>query len=248
MNSKRIANTWKQLAIALCTCLLFLSAPINAQDKRPMSFADVMAVKNAGGTKISPDGKRVIYTLSYADLKGNENHSEIWMVAASGGKARRFTSGKNDRSPEWSPDGEWIAFLAARGDAGPGAAAKSTTGEAAKAQVHLISPFGGEAEKLTDSKTGVTAFAWSPDSKKIAFVAQRPLSDVEEKRQKDKDDAIVFDTNFRFSHLWIIDIESEGHGNRQERSGYQRSTMVARWETYRLYCPSDAARGRWLAE
>jgi len=197
-----------------CCAWLFLPVQVRAQDKLPMTFDDVIGVKQVGATKISPDGNHVLYTLSYADLKANENHSEIWIVPTGGGKPRRFTSGKNDRAPDWSPDGQWIAFLSARGDAGPagGAPAKTAAGgagEGPRVQVYLISAFGGEAEKLTDSKTGVTAFAWSPDSRQIAFVAQRPFTDAEEKRQKDKDDAVVVDTNFRFSHLWVIDIESK---------------------------------------
>ena len=196
------------LAGVVCTALLPVALP--AQEKRPMTFEDVLAVKQVGAPKIAPDGSRILYTLTHADMKANESRSEIWMVPTVGGKPRRFTSGKSDRAPEWSPDGQWIAFLAVRGDAGPGGGTvgKSGAGETAKAQVYLISAFGGEAEKLTDSKTGVTAFAWSPDSRKIAYVAQRPLGDAEEKRQKDKNDAVVVDTNFRFSHLWVIDVES----------------------------------------
>lgn len=190
----------------LFACLLsvFLCQSIQGQAPRPMTFDDIMALKTVANTAISPDGKLIAYTVSYADMKENERRTEIWMVAASGGQARRFTYGKNDTAPQWSPDGQWLAFLSTRG-----------IGEAAKPQIYLISPFGGEAEKLTDAKAGVSSavsvssFVWSPDSKRIAFVAQVPLTEAEEKKQKDKDDAQVIDTNFRFSHLWVMDVESK---------------------------------------
>jgi len=100
-----------------------------------------------------------------------------------------------------------ITFISTRG-----------TGEAARPQIYLISPFGGEAEKLTDSKTGVNSFVWSPDSKRIAYVAQRPLTEAEEKKQKDKDDAQVVDANFRFSHLWVIDANSTASGSERAKA------------------------------
>ena len=177
-------------------CLFALS--VAAQTQRPMTFDDVLALKTVGGTAISPDGKMIAYTLSYADMKENERRTEIWMVSTSDGKPRRFTNGKNDGAPTWSPDGQSLAFISTRG-----------TGEAAKPQIYLISPFGGEAEKLTDAKAGVSSFTWSPDNKRIAYVAQVPLTEAEEKKQKDKDDAQVVDTNFRFSHLWVIEVEAK---------------------------------------
>jgi hypothetical protein len=53
----------------LIVVLLFLSAPAFAQEKRPVTQDDVMALKSVGGAAISPDGKTVIYTVSYADMK-----------------------------------------------------------------------------------------------------------------------------------------------------------------------------------
>ncbi len=175
--------------------LLLVSITGIAQTKRPMNYDDIMAMKSVGATAISPDGKHVVYTLSYADMKENERRTELWIVTTDGGKPRRFTSGKNDTSPQWSSDGQWIAFISTRG-----------TGEAAKPQIHLIPAFGGEAEKLTDSKTGVASFVWSNDGKRIAYVAQAPLTEAEEKKQKDKDDAQVVDAGFRFSRLWVIEV------------------------------------------
>ncbi|HZS09233.1 MAG TPA: S9 family peptidase [Blastocatellia bacterium] len=190
--------------VAVYLCLL-LSA--GAQTPRPMTFDDVMALRAVGGTAISPDGKTVAYTVSYAEMKENERLTEIWLVRTTGGKPRRFTSGKNDISPQWSPDGQWIAFISTRSAASLPPAGGS--GESPKAQIYLIPPFGGEAEKLTDSKTGVSSFAWSPDGKRIAYVAQVPLTEAEEKKQKDKDDAQVIDANFRFTRLWSIEVESK---------------------------------------
>ncbi len=190
----------KKTAAAFVLVLLAVCA-VQAQTKRPMSYDDMMALKTVGATTISPDGRHIVYTLSYADMKENERRTELWMVeAAPNAKPRRFTFGKNDGSPEWSPDGQTIAFISSRG-----------TGEAAKPQIYLIPAFGGEAEKLTDSKTGVSSFAWSNDGKRIAYVAQRALTEAEEKKQKDKDDAQVVDANFRYSHLWVIDVEGKDH-------------------------------------
>src|SRR5678815_272133 len=94
--------------------IVFSTVVVFAQAKRPMTFDDVMAIKTVSSAAISPDGKLVAYSVSYADMKDNERRNEIWMVAASGGAPRKFTSGKNDSSPVWSPDGQWLAFLSSR--------------------------------------------------------------------------------------------------------------------------------------
>lgn len=175
--------------------LFFAAATAFAQDKRGMTLDDVMALKNVSGAQMSPDGKTVVYSLSYSDMKENESINEIWIVSSAGGTPRRFTSGKNDRAPQWSPDSQSVAFLASRG--------------AGEAQIYVIPVNGGESEKLTDSKTTIGAFRWAPDSRRIAYVAQVSLTPAEEARQKDKNDAQVADANFRFSSVWVIDVTSK---------------------------------------
>src|ERR1019366_4698732 len=78
-----------------------------------------------------------------------------------------------------------------------------------KPQIYLISPSGGEADALTSSKSGIGSFQWSPDGKRIAFAAQRDLTADEEKEQKDKDDAVVIDQQFRFTQLSTIDVATK---------------------------------------
>ena len=89
------------------------------------------------------------------------------MVPVAGGPARQITFGpRGDSQPQWSPDGRSISFLSARGTG-------TRRGRAAAAGLRDASD-GGEARRVTDAKEGVAAYAWAPDSRRIAFVATEP--------------------------------------------------------------------------
>ena len=90
-----------------------------------------------------------------------------------GGEPLRLTSGKKeDSSPRFSPDGEWIAFLSDR--------------EGKKKQVYLLSRKGGEAVKLTDYEADVSDLAWSPDSKRLALVVSDVDPDATDEEDEEK--------------------------------------------------------------
>jgi dipeptidyl aminopeptidase/acylaminoacyl peptidase len=186
--------------LALGAAMALATMSVHAQ-QRPMTPDDVLAVRNVSDPQISPDGRWVAYVVSHADLKDNAVDSDVYLVATSCGLShtgtcepiRLTTSKKADTSPRWSPDGKLIAFLSSREE---------------KPQIFLISPSGGEAERLTDSKAGVTGFQWSPDGTRIAYTAPRDPTPDEERKVKEKDDAIVVDADFPFARLWTIDVAS----------------------------------------
>ena len=184
--------------LALLAALLAVAstAPLaRAQTQRPMTFHDILALRSVSDAQISPDGQWVAYVVGQADTAKDATVSHIYLVPTAAGEPRQFTTGdKSDSRPRWSPDGKWIAFISERGE---------------HPDIYLISATGGEARQLTDSKTGVSNFQWSPDGTRIAYVAEQPLTAAEEKKVKDKEDAVVIDHDYRYNHIYTIDVASK---------------------------------------
>ncbi|MFK5956903.1 MAG: PDZ domain-containing protein, partial [Planctomycetota bacterium] len=108
----------------------------------------VDAAKFLQGMDVSPSAKRVAV----------QARGDIWTVAAENGAPRNLThtAGVAERSPAWSPDGQWIAYFS------------DVSGEY---EIHLTQSDGkGETRVLTSAggvfKTGIT---WAPDSKSLLF-------------------------------------------------------------------------------
>src|SRR6266699_1957422 len=102
----------------LRTCLLFAFsmltiAPLCAQQKRPLTFDDLISVERISEPMISPDGLWVAYTVAKPDLAANRLTRNIWIVSTSGAsEPRQLNRGGSDSRQQWSPDGQWIAFTA----------------------------------------------------------------------------------------------------------------------------------------
>src|SRR4029077_18445498 len=91
------------------------------------------------------------------------NGYAIWITPTAGGMPVRLTRSKDpqESAPSWSPDGQWIAFLAR--DRGIPMLVRSRVGSTDAPQVILR---GGTAE----SKTWCCVPQWSPTGEWIAFI------------------------------------------------------------------------------
>ena len=201
-------KSWRGSVFVLFVVLV-LAAPAGAQ----WTPDEQMKVRPVASVQVSPDGKRVVYTVNEPVMSADKSEylTHIWMANAGGSGSFQFTFGeKSCTNPQWSPDGRWVAFTSSRSSAGSGQGP-------GKNNVWLIRADGGEAEQLTDVKSGVGGYWWSPDGMWIAFTMAEPKGEQEEKDDKAKNDAKVVDENFKMNHLWVIPVAKDEKGKREAR-------------------------------
>ena len=158
----------------------------------------IMKYKNITETNSSPDGRNVAYVVREAVMEEekSEYNSQIWVASVDGAFNVQYTHGeKSSMSPQFSPDNKKIAFLSNRsGD---------------KNQLFVMRLMGGEAEQLTDTKTGVSSFQWSPMGDRIGFLMKDPDTEEEEKKKNEKRDVILVDQDFKYNHIYTILLDTE---------------------------------------
>ncbi|GER86139.1 putative peptidase YuxL [Dictyobacter vulcani] len=140
---------------------------------RSITIDDLYALKFVSRPRISPDGQRLAYVETTIDEQKHEYHSAIWVASLQDGQARRFTSGTaNAHSPDWSPDGRWLAFVSERvgEDLSKDPAVQKKQGKG-KPQIWILPTDGGEAQQLTFMPHGAASPVWSPDGTQVAFNA-----------------------------------------------------------------------------
>jgi dipeptidyl aminopeptidase/acylaminoacyl peptidase len=134
--------------------------------KRPMTFLDMQQMRQVSSPTPSPDGRLLLYTQSVMDWKEGKRQTDLYVVSiqqgASSTKQMTFTGEKNESSPAWCRDSSCFAFLSNR---------EATESASNRNQLYLMRPDGGEAQRVTNEKEGVTDFAFSRDGRWLAYRA-----------------------------------------------------------------------------
>ena len=145
-----------------------------------------------GGANVSPDGKRVVYTVAYYSVEQDKSNREVFVMNADGSENRQITSTPfAENSAVWIKEGTRIAFL---------------SNESGSSQIWEMNPDGSGRRQISFYPENVEGFAFSPDGQKILFIAQ--VKTVPSTRDKypdlDKTTGIVV-TDLMYKHWdeWV---------------------------------------------
>ncbi len=140
------------------------------------------AMGRIGGHQASPDGKRIVYQVSYYSVKENKSHSVIYVMDADGKNNKMLTTtAKSESDAVWIANGEKIAFLC-------------------DGQIWEMNADGSSRKQLTNDKTGIDGFKFSPDEKHILLVKQIPFHEIIKENPSDLPKAtgrLITDMNYR---------------------------------------------------
>ena len=205
------------------------------QSKRPIAAEDLNRIHYVQEPQISPNGQFVAFVKVTPDPLERGYMRNVWLYQLDGGGAFQLTRGDKDSQPSWSPDGNYLAFVSARGE---------------KPQVYLLptNGAGGEARALTTMENGAHSPAWSPDGKQIAFLA--PES-ADERNSVDADDSAAPPPtdNLEKRHRKERKAENEQHRwdpREMWRIPYRRGTAYVdeRYDQIHVICSEETSESK----
>src|SRR5271156_3919883 len=190
----------RHLFLGILAVLLALAAPGRAKAQaRRIELGDFQRIVGVSSPETSPDGKSIVIIVSRVNWDEDRNDSQLVLVNVATGAQRPLTGiRKKLSSPQFSPSGDRLAFLAEAGEE-----------KKAAAQIFVLPMKGGEPQQITRAPLGVEQFAWRPDGSALAFVsADEPPNKADIEKHHDLFE--VGDSDFLVtsaptpSHIWLV--------------------------------------------
>jgi dipeptidyl aminopeptidase/acylaminoacyl peptidase len=130
-------------------------------------LADFVALPRLGGLALSPDGSRLVTSVSTLDAEGKKWQSALWEVDPAGRRdARRLTRGAaGEAAPVFTPAGD-VLFTSARPDPDAGKDAAEPKG-----QLWSLPADGGEARLVLQRPSGISGVAVAADTGDVVVIA-----------------------------------------------------------------------------
>ena len=91
----------KRFVIAICLGVLALASFASiamAQESRRFTVEELLKVRRVGDPQISPDGKRIAFTIGDVNFDLNKVVTQIYVMAADGEGIKQLTNGASSSS------------------------------------------------------------------------------------------------------------------------------------------------------
>ena len=153
------------------------------------------AFGRVSGPQVSPDGKSVLYSVEFVNLKADKGNRELWVMDIDGKNQRQITvTPESENGAVWIKNGTKIAYMASTDDG---------------MQIFTINPDGSEKTQISHIEKGIGGFLFSPDESKILLIRNIKYGKrvVDEYPALDKANArIVDDLMYKHWDEWVTEI------------------------------------------
>ena len=145
--------------------------------------------------RISPDGSKVLYGVSFESIEQNKSNRELWVMDIDGSNPIRITKTPySEQNAVWIDGGKKIAFLYREGD---------------NMQMFTMNADGTGRRCVSKVENGIDGFVISPDWKRVAFISQIKAYKSAADRYSDLDKSsgrVIDDLMYKHWDEWVEQI------------------------------------------
>ena len=150
------------------------------------------AMGRIGGFAVSPDGKKIAYTVAYYSVPENKSNREVFVMNADGSENQQIThTPYQENEVTWIKGGTKLAFL---------------SNDNGSSQLYEMNPDGSGRKQLTNYDGDIEGYSISPDGKKLLFISQVKTKESTAEKYPDLPKAtgiIVTDLMYKHWDEWV---------------------------------------------
>lgn len=148
----------KQLTALIAASALVGTLPASAHEGQHMTPEMMLSLARVGASSLSPDGKTIVYSVGFPNIKENKIRTELFSIASNGSGRRQLTQGiAGLHGARWIQQGRRISYISS---------------ESGEPQVWTMAPDGTDRKQVTRIEGGLSDYLFSPDETKLAYIKE----------------------------------------------------------------------------
>jgi len=135
------------------------STPTATEQTEKVKFTPELlnSLGRVSNPQVSPDGKQVLYGVTYYDIEKNKGNCDLWVMNIDGSDQRQITSTEeSEGNAVWIDGGRKIAFTCKDGD---------------NNQLWIMNADGGGRQCVSKMENGIEGFLFSPDESHVVLIS-----------------------------------------------------------------------------
>lgn len=164
-------------------------------ENREYTIDALEALGRVSAPAVSPDGKKVLYGISYESVEQNKSNLDLYVMNPDGSDNQRLTrTAESENGYAWIDEGRKIAFM------------NPVDG---KMQLWTMNADGSDRKSVSSVENGISGFLFSPDGKKVVMIGSVKYSRTAQDVYPDLPKAtgrLIDDLMYKHWDEWVTEI------------------------------------------